>query len=181
MKVELTKSQCYNIAEFIETNLLDTIRKNVDLDNFGYLEDLEVSEEINACSIEVKINNQKHTNLTFINIDKGFNVTIKGLKNLSDGLNEISVKACDTEDNESTLTWKVVKNNDLPNMYFENKTEGIVGVSNKLDFYTDSLDFSNINLVIKYNPLKVKVDEIITSSTGYISIIDFIKIKYKSP
>jgi len=40
MKVELTKSQCYNIAEFIETNLLDTIRKNVDIDNFGYLEDL---------------------------------------------------------------------------------------------------------------------------------------------
>ena len=32
-------------------------------------------------SIEVYINNQKHTNLTFINIDKGFNVTIKGLKN----------------------------------------------------------------------------------------------------
>lgn len=124
-------------------------------------------------SIEVKINNQKHTNLTFINIDKGFNVTIKGIKNLSEGLNEISVKVCDTENNESVLTWKVVKNNELPNMYFENQTNGIVGVSNKLDFYTDSLDFSNINLIIKYNPLKIKVDEIITSSKIFPRDIHF--------
>lgn len=45
MKVELTKSQCINIAEFIETNLLDVIRKDTDLDNLGYVEDLLLAKK----------------------------------------------------------------------------------------------------------------------------------------
>lgn len=40
MKVELTKSQCNSIADFIEMNLLDVIRKDTDLDCLGYVEDL---------------------------------------------------------------------------------------------------------------------------------------------
>ena len=40
MKVELTKSQCINIADFIEMNLLDVIRKDNDLDNLDYVQDL---------------------------------------------------------------------------------------------------------------------------------------------
>ena len=40
MKVELTKSQCNSIADFIEMNLLDVIRKDTDLECLGYVEDL---------------------------------------------------------------------------------------------------------------------------------------------
>lgn len=40
MKVELTKSQCNTIADFIEMNLLDVIRKDTDLECLGYVEDL---------------------------------------------------------------------------------------------------------------------------------------------
>ena len=40
MKVELTKNQCRNVAEFIEMNLLDVIRNDVDIDNVAWLEDM---------------------------------------------------------------------------------------------------------------------------------------------
>ena len=40
MKVELTKNQCRNVAEFIEMNLLDIIRNQVDIDNVAWVEDM---------------------------------------------------------------------------------------------------------------------------------------------
>ena len=45
MKVELTKSQCNNLAEFIELNLLDSIRNDPDMDNLDYLRDMLNAEE----------------------------------------------------------------------------------------------------------------------------------------
>ena len=45
MKVELTKSQCNNPAEFIELNLLDSIRNDPDMDNLDYLRDMLNAEE----------------------------------------------------------------------------------------------------------------------------------------
>ena len=38
--VRLTKSQCANVAEFIEINLVDNIRNNPDIDNIGWIEDM---------------------------------------------------------------------------------------------------------------------------------------------
>ena len=40
MKVELTMSQCNNVAEFIEMNLLDVIRNDVDIDDVAWIEDM---------------------------------------------------------------------------------------------------------------------------------------------
>lgn len=40
MKVELTKSQCENLAFFIEANLLEEIRNDVDIDNLNWLRDM---------------------------------------------------------------------------------------------------------------------------------------------
>lgn len=40
MKVELSKAQCIAVAEFIEMNLLDVIRKDVDIDNIAWLENM---------------------------------------------------------------------------------------------------------------------------------------------
>lgn len=43
MKVELTKSQCNNVAEFIGTNILnilDVIRKDTNIEDLGYVVDL---------------------------------------------------------------------------------------------------------------------------------------------
>jgi hypothetical protein len=40
MKFELTASQCRNLAEFVETNLIDYIRNDPDLDNVSYLRDM---------------------------------------------------------------------------------------------------------------------------------------------
>ena len=40
MKIELTKDQCNNVAEFIEMNLLDVIRNDVDIDNIAWLESM---------------------------------------------------------------------------------------------------------------------------------------------
>jgi len=38
--VRLTKSQCVNVAEFIEINLVDNIRNNPYIDNIGWIEDM---------------------------------------------------------------------------------------------------------------------------------------------
>ena len=38
--VRLTKSQCVNVAEFIEIHLLDAIRNDTDIDNIGWIEDM---------------------------------------------------------------------------------------------------------------------------------------------
>lgn len=38
--VRLTKSQCQNVAEFIEIHLLDAIRNDTDIDNIGWIEDM---------------------------------------------------------------------------------------------------------------------------------------------
>ena len=40
IKVELTKSQVKNLADFIEVNLLDDIRKDESIDNIEYVKDL---------------------------------------------------------------------------------------------------------------------------------------------
>ena len=38
--VRLTKSQCVNVAEFIEIHLLDAIRNDTEIDNIGWIEDM---------------------------------------------------------------------------------------------------------------------------------------------
>lgn len=40
MKVELTKDQCRNVADFIDIHLLDAIRKDEDIDNLAWVESL---------------------------------------------------------------------------------------------------------------------------------------------
>ena len=40
MKVELTKTQCQVVAEFIEMNILDVIRNDTDIDNIAWLENM---------------------------------------------------------------------------------------------------------------------------------------------
>ena len=40
MKVELTRSQCSAVADFIERNILDIIRNDEGIEDFDYLEDL---------------------------------------------------------------------------------------------------------------------------------------------
>lgn len=40
MKIELTKSQCLNLAEFIEFSFIDSIRNDTDVDNMDYLVDM---------------------------------------------------------------------------------------------------------------------------------------------
>lgn len=40
MKVELTKSQCKNLADFLEFNLIESIRNDTDIDNICYLSDM---------------------------------------------------------------------------------------------------------------------------------------------
>lgn len=46
MKVELTKSQCENLAFFIEVNLLEEIRKDLDIDNLNWLRDMLDAQKI---------------------------------------------------------------------------------------------------------------------------------------
>lgn len=38
--IELTESQCQNLADFIEDNLFDVIRNDVEIDNFHWLIDV---------------------------------------------------------------------------------------------------------------------------------------------
>ena len=38
--VKLTKSQCKNVAEFIDLHLLEVIRNDVDIDNTEWVKDL---------------------------------------------------------------------------------------------------------------------------------------------
>ena len=45
MKIELTKSQCINLAEFIELKLFDLIRNDPEMDNLDYLRDMVNAEE----------------------------------------------------------------------------------------------------------------------------------------
>lgn len=40
MKVELTKNQCRNVAEFIDLWLLDAIRKDMEIENLGWVEEM---------------------------------------------------------------------------------------------------------------------------------------------
>lgn len=40
MKVELTKSQCRTLAEFIEMNLFQTIRNDIEIDSIDWLYDM---------------------------------------------------------------------------------------------------------------------------------------------
>lgn len=45
MKIELTRSQCGNLSEFIELYLIREIREDEDLDNLDYLRDMLDAEE----------------------------------------------------------------------------------------------------------------------------------------
>ena len=40
VKVELSKAQCQAVADFIEMNILDVIRNDVDIDNIVWLENM---------------------------------------------------------------------------------------------------------------------------------------------
>lgn len=46
MKIELTKSQCDNLATFIDLYLLQEIRDNEDLDNLNYVRDMLDAQKI---------------------------------------------------------------------------------------------------------------------------------------
>lgn len=45
MKVELTKSQCTNLADFIEIYIFQAIRDDPDMDNIEYLRDMLDAEK----------------------------------------------------------------------------------------------------------------------------------------
>lgn len=45
MKVELTKSQCENLAEWIDMHLLDVIRNDDDIDNLMWVKDMIIAQE----------------------------------------------------------------------------------------------------------------------------------------
>lgn len=45
MKVELTKSQCTNVADFIEIYIFQAIRDDKDMDNIEYLRDMLDAEK----------------------------------------------------------------------------------------------------------------------------------------
>lgn len=45
MKVELTKSQCNNVADFIEMYIFQAIRDDPDMDNIEYLRDMLDAEK----------------------------------------------------------------------------------------------------------------------------------------
>ena len=54
MIVELTKSQCENLAEFIELNLFRVIRLDDEIDNISWLEDMitakkELEQAVKMC------------------------------------------------------------------------------------------------------------------------------------
>ena len=40
MKIDLTKSQCESLIDFIELNLLDVIRNDTDIDNLEYVKNI---------------------------------------------------------------------------------------------------------------------------------------------
>ena len=40
MQIELTKSQCENLAEFIDLNIFSMIRDDTDIDSIGWLSDI---------------------------------------------------------------------------------------------------------------------------------------------
>ena len=46
VKVTLTRSQCSNLAEFIEDNLFDTIRNDRNIDNLDWCRDLLSAQAI---------------------------------------------------------------------------------------------------------------------------------------
>lgn len=45
MKVELSKSQCVNVADFIEMYIFQAIRDDLDMDNIEYLRDMLDAEK----------------------------------------------------------------------------------------------------------------------------------------
>lgn len=46
MQVELTKSQCKNLADFLEFNLIESIRNDTDIDNIYYVSDMCKAYEV---------------------------------------------------------------------------------------------------------------------------------------
>lgn len=46
VKIELTKGQCESLSEFIEMNLLDVIRKDVDIDNLNWVRNILDAQKI---------------------------------------------------------------------------------------------------------------------------------------
>ena len=46
MKVELSKSQCMNVADFIEIYIFRAVRDDIDMDNIEYLRDMLDAERV---------------------------------------------------------------------------------------------------------------------------------------
>lgn len=46
MKIDLTKSQCESLIDFIELNLLDVIRRDTDIDNLEWVENILTANTI---------------------------------------------------------------------------------------------------------------------------------------
>ena len=46
VKIEFTKGQCESLSEFIEMNLLDVIRKDVDIDNLNWVRNILDAQKI---------------------------------------------------------------------------------------------------------------------------------------
>lgn len=46
MKIDLTKSQCESLIDFIEMNLLDVIRKDTDIDSLGWVQNILIANTL---------------------------------------------------------------------------------------------------------------------------------------
>ena len=45
MRVELTKSQCENLVDFIDSEFIDSIRNDEEMDNIEYIRDMIMARE----------------------------------------------------------------------------------------------------------------------------------------
>lgn len=52
MKVELSKDQCRNLAEFIDIHLLDAIRSDPDIDNLRWVESMILAKNALGKAVE---------------------------------------------------------------------------------------------------------------------------------
>ena len=52
MNVELTKSQCTNVADFIEIYIFQAIRDDTEMDNINYLRDMLDAEKALRKAVE---------------------------------------------------------------------------------------------------------------------------------
>ena len=52
MEIELSESQCRNLADFIEMHFIDSIRNDTDIDNINYVVDMCKAYEILKKALE---------------------------------------------------------------------------------------------------------------------------------